>query len=188
MHAQEFEDVLRAARTGGAWALTRMYEELAPAVTGYLRQAGADEPDDVASETFLDVFRNLPNFEGDAEGFRSWVFTIAHHRLVDERRRRSRRPAVTALDRASGVADPTAAADRKVMDAARWAELERHLGVMTSMQRDVVLLRVVAGLSVVETAEVVGRSEDAVRQLQYRGLRALEEQLDAARHGRGQQD
>ena len=177
MLGQAFDDVLTAARTGAAWACTRLYEDLAGVVTGYLRQQGADEPDDVASETFLHVFRSLSTFEGDEDAFRSWVFTIAHHRLVDERRRRARRPATSPMSDADDHAEAHDTAERAVVDAYHWEQLERHLGVLTRAQRDVVLLRVVAGLSVAETAAVVRRGEDAVRQLQHRGLRALEERL-----------
>ena len=65
-----------------------------PAVTGYLRLHGAVEPDDLASETFIGVFTGLAGFSGDEGALRAWVFTIAHRRLVDDWRRRSRRPQV----------------------------------------------------------------------------------------------
>src|SRR5687768_6236921 len=72
-------------------ALAGIYRLLAPAVIGYLRGQGAREPEDVASEVFVSVVRGLPFFEGDEDGFRAWVFTIAHRRLTDERRLLARR-------------------------------------------------------------------------------------------------
>lgn len=183
MLGQAFDDVLMAAQAGAGWAFTRLYEDLAGVVTGYLRQQGATEPDDVASETFLHVFRGIGTFEGDEEDFRSWVFTIAHRRLVDERRKSSRRPSTTPLEGSEHAEGEAEAADRTVVAQQDWEQLERHLAVLTSLQRDVVLLRVVAGLTVVETAEVVERSEDAVRQLQRRGLQALHERLTADGEG-----
>lgn len=184
MLGQTFDAVLMAAQAGAAWAFTRLYEDLAGVVTGYLRQQGAHEPDDVASETFLHVFNGIGSFEGDEDAFRSWVFTIAHRRLVDERRRRERRPdVVAAVGDADGQPDAGPSPDHTVVDAARWGELEQHLAILTPLQRDVVLLRIVAGLTVAETAAVVDRSEDAVRQLQHRGLRALEQDLAASGFG-----
>ncbi len=59
---------------------------------GYLRVQGAREPEDLTSEVFLGAFRGLSGFSGDEDQFRSWVFTIAHRRLTDERRRVSHRP------------------------------------------------------------------------------------------------
>lgn len=180
MLGQAFDDVLLAAQAGAGWAFTKLYEELAGVVTGYLRQQGAREPDDVASETFLHVFRRIQSFEGDEDGFRSWVFTIAHRRLIDARRRDSRQPATAQLEDLDWLDDLGAdTAARVVEEAGEIARLERHLAVLTQEQRDVVLLRVVGGLSVAETAVAVDRSEAAVRQLQRRGLRALEEQLEA---------
>src|SRR4051812_49753163 len=87
-----FEDVLAAAQAGAGWAFEQLYRDLAPTVTGYLRLHGAAEPDDLASETFLGVFTGLAGFAGDEDALRAWVFTIAHRRLVDDWRRRSRRP------------------------------------------------------------------------------------------------
>lgn len=175
-----FDDVLVAAQAGGGWAFKKLYDELAGVVTGYLRQHGAREPDDVASETFLDVFRSIQSFEGDEVGFRSWVFTIAHRRMVDERRRTSRQPVTTEFDDLDWIDEVDATSPEGVVDTAEDAQrLEQHLSVMTQEQRDVVLLRVVGGLSVAETAAAVDRSPAAVRQLQRRGLRALEEQLTA---------
>src|SRR5215831_18270393 len=92
----DFEALLAAARAGRPEAWERVYRSLAPAVTGYLRMQGALEPDDLASEAFLGVFRSIGSFAGDEAGFRSWVFVIAHRRLVDERRARSRRPPLEA--------------------------------------------------------------------------------------------
>src|SRR3954463_3211548 len=87
-----FDDVLAAAQAGAAWAFETLYRNLSPVVTGYLRLHGAADPDDLASETFLGVFTGLAAFHGDEEALRSWVFTIAHRRLIDDWRRRSRRP------------------------------------------------------------------------------------------------
>ena len=85
-------DCLTAAQAGAAWAFEVLYRDLAPVVTAYLRLHGALEPDDLASETFIGVFTGLAGFSGDEDALRAWVFTIAHRRLVDDWRRRSRRP------------------------------------------------------------------------------------------------
>src|SRR3954452_2890598 len=99
-----FDDVLAAAQAGAAWAFEVLYRDLAPSVTGYLRLHGAQEPDDLASETFIGVFTGLAGFRGDEDGLRAWVSTIAHRRLLDDWRRRSRRPQLA--DDASEAGDP----------------------------------------------------------------------------------
>src|ERR671912_2625452 len=97
-----FDDVLAAAQAGAAWAFEVLYRDLSPALTGYLRLQGAAEPDDLASETFIGVFNGLAAFRGDEAGLRGWVFTIARRRLVDDWRRRGRRP-VLAEDGADAL-------------------------------------------------------------------------------------
>ena len=91
-----FEEVLAAAQAVAGWAFEVLYTDLAPAVTSYLRLHGALEPDDLASETFIGVFTGLGGFSGDEAALRAWVYTIAHRRLVDDWRRRSRRPGMRA--------------------------------------------------------------------------------------------
>src|SRR5262245_21736723 len=81
----DFAAVIEAARRRAPWALEHIYATLGPAVAGMLRAHGAAEPDDLTSEVFVGVLRNLDAFQGDEASFRSWVFTIAYRRLADER-------------------------------------------------------------------------------------------------------
>ena len=91
MEPAEFESAVEAAQAGAEWAWSRLYAELSGPVFGYLRSRGAVEPEDLLGEVFVQVARNIGSFRGDARSFRSWVFTIAHHRLIDERRYRAAR-------------------------------------------------------------------------------------------------
>jgi RNA polymerase sigma factor (sigma-70 family) len=168
----QFDAVLTAARDGAPWALERMFTALAPAVTGYLRVQGSAEPEDLTSEVFVAILRNLRTFEGDEAGFRSWVFTIAYRRLADERRRSARRPAPLPL-----AARPEPAAPDDVD-----AEVERSLATervralcdrLAPAQRDVLLLRVFGDLTVDQVAGVIGKSRGAVKALQRRGYAAI---------------
>jgi RNA polymerase sigma-70 factor (ECF subfamily) len=175
-----FDDVLAAAQAGAAWAFEVLYRDLSPAVTGYLRLHGAPDPDDLASETFLAVFRGLGGFRGDEAALRSWVFTIAHRRLVDEWRRRSRRPqaADDAGDLLAGVAGGDVEDD--VLTRLGAEAVHRLCAGLPEDQRSVLLLRVLADLTVEQVAAVMGRSVGAVKALQRRGLRRLREELDPA--------
>jgi RNA polymerase sigma-70 factor (ECF subfamily) len=150
---------------------------LAPAVAGYLRAQGAAEPDDLTSEVFLGVFRGLGAFSGSEEQFRSWVFTIAHRRLTDERRQAGRRPRTTSeLAPDGGVAGPSAE-----QEALRRLSGERVRDLCDRLvpdQRDVLLLRLVGGLTVGEVAAALGKSEGAVKALQRRALIAARRVVD----------
>jgi RNA polymerase sigma-70 factor, ECF subfamily len=167
-----FPDVLAAAQRGERMGLEAVYRALGPVVTGYLRTQGAVEPEDLTSEVFVAVLRKIGAFRGDEPAFRSWVFTIAHRRLLDERRRLRRRPTPEPLE---GAPDPTAPDDVEglvalIHDARRLRQLCQRL---KPDQRDVVLLRFVAGLSVDEVAATLGKSRGAVKGLQHRGFSAL---------------
>lgn len=90
---EQFPEVLQAARLGAEWAWRALHRNLAPSIIGYLDTRGASDPEDLAGEVFfLRLFRDLPRFEGGEGEFRAFAFTIARHRLIDERRCRSRRP------------------------------------------------------------------------------------------------
>jgi RNA polymerase sigma-70 factor (ECF subfamily) len=142
-----------------------VYRQLAPAVLGYLRAQRAIEPEDLLGEVFLQVARDLPRFSGDDDALRRWVFTIAHHRLIDDRRRRARRPQL-----ADGEVPEAAAPElADAVDPALLAALDR----LTADQREVVLLRFVADLPLEAVAKLTKRNVGAVKALQHRALEQL---------------
>jgi len=176
-----FQDVLAAGRRGAPWALESIYRKLGPSVLGYLRGQGADEPEDLASDVFVAMVRNLPTFHGDERGFRSWVFSIAHRRLIDERRRLSRRqdfPVDPAL-----LGEPLTGRMLGDVEEEALADLGRQwivhaLAQLSLDQRAVLLLRVMADLSVAEVAEILGKSQGAVKMLQRRALLKLARRIE----------
>jgi RNA polymerase sigma factor (sigma-70 family) len=172
-----FDDVLAAAQAGAAWAFETLYRDLSPAVTGYLRLHGAADPDDLASETFLGVFAGLAGFRGDEAALRAWVFTIAHRRLVDDWRRRGRRP--QQADNPDGLAAlPGGDVEDDAFTRLGAGTVHELCGRLPEDQRAVILLRVLADLTVEQVARVMGRSVASVKALQRRGLRALRADLE----------
>jgi RNA polymerase sigma factor (sigma-70 family) len=172
------EPLLLAAKAGAAWAWREIFESLSPAVAGYLRIQGVHDVDDVVADVFMGVVRRIGAFEGSMVQFRSWVFVIAHHRLVDDRRRRARSSIVSYDDRdLADEAPPAADAASDALDrmsAARVIELCQRL---VPDQRDVLLLRLVGDLTIEQIAETVEKSIGAVKALQRRGLAALQKIL-----------
>lgn len=167
----EFDEILTAAQAGGEWAWSRLYGDLAGPIRGYLTARGAREPDDLVGEVFIHLARGVGSFEGDYQGFRSWAFTIAHHRVIDERRSIGRRPQTDEGD----PPDHPSASDSET-EAMERLGTERVLAILerlTDDQRDVLALRLVAGMRIGEIAEVTGRRPGAVKQLQRRGLERI---------------
>jgi RNA polymerase sigma-70 factor (ECF subfamily) len=173
---ERFSNLLAAARVGDERAWQEIFEVLAPIVLGYLRANGAPDPEDVLGETFFQVARDISNFDGEEAGFRSWVFTIAHHRLIDARRHSARRP----VELAAEPPEPGERADDAAEEAlARIgiACVQRILAELSDDQRAVLLLRFVADLSIEDVANAVGKRPGAVKALQRRGLAAVKRLL-----------
>jgi RNA polymerase sigma factor (sigma-70 family) len=165
--------MLAAARVGAEWAWVAIYRELAPPVLGYLRAQGAAEPEDLLGEVFLQVVRDLERFAGDEARFRAWVFTIAHHRLVDDRRRRGRRPVEPVADDELVRAAASGDAEREALERMRADDVRAALEGLSPDQRSVLVLRILGGLTVEEVARVLGKRPGAVKALQRRGLAAV---------------
>jgi RNA polymerase sigma-70 factor (ECF subfamily) len=176
MSPERFTSLLEAAREGSEAAWQEIYNDLAPIVLGYLRANGAPDPEDVLSEVFLQVARDVARFEGDERGFRSWVFTIAHHRLIDARRHSARRPVELSPDppEPGGRADD--AAD-EALARIGLEEVRKVLATLSDDQRAVLLLRVIGDLSVEDVGKAVGKRPGAVKALQRRGLAAIKREL-----------
>lgn len=173
-----FESVLAAAQAGAGWARTRLYEWLAPAVAGYLRAQGICDPSDATADVFVAVLTRLGSFEGDAHHFRSWVFTIAYRRAVDEWRDPARRRVTpTATAQVDVGAAPSPAAEEIALARLGEERLQRLLAELTPDQRQVLALRVIADLSIEQVASLLGKPPGAVKSLQHRALAALRKRI-----------
>jgi len=175
----DFSGIFEAARSGDENAYSALWSRYAPGVAAYLRARGSRDPEDLTSEVFLAVFRDLGAFRGDEFGFRAYVYTVARRRLVDELRRRSRRPdpcSWSPLD------------DDRVHESAESCFVRREGSVwarsmiesLSPDQRDVLLLRIFGDLTIEQVAEVVGKRTGAVKALQRRGIATLRRKLDDA--------
>ncbi|UPO76776.1 RNA polymerase sigma factor [Arthrobacter sp. Helios] len=178
------EQMVSEARADNPVALRSVYQALAPGVLGYLRSKGCEDPEALAQEVFLTVFSKLQTVEGGAAGLRTFAFSVAHARMVDDHRRRERQPAAAPYD---PLADTryTLSAEAAVLDSVLAAE--PLLAGLTEQQREVLLLRVVADLSLEDSAKIMGKTANSVKQLQRRALIALKERIagkEAAEHER----
>lgn len=178
----QFETILAAAQTGADWAWARIYDSIVPVLLGYLRARGAPDPDGVCGDVLCQLVRDIHGFRGGEPGFRSWVFVIAHHRLLDDLRRRQRRPeSLAGPDDMVALTDPADVAG-DVLSNESERDLRRLIDGLTPPQRDVLLLRIFGDLTVDEVAKAVGRRPGAVKALQRRGLEALRRELEKSEY------
>jgi len=152
--------------------VARAYNDLAAPVLGYLRTLGVPEADDMLGEVFVQVVRDIGRFRGDDAALRRWVFSIAHNRAMDSHRQARRRPPPIPqpVPDAAEVPAPAEPFD---------AELVGALALLSPDQREVVVLRFVADLSLEAVGRITGRATGAVKALQHRALERLSHSLSA---------
>jgi RNA polymerase sigma-70 factor, ECF subfamily len=171
----DVEAMVRDARAGDTDALGQLYDTYRDRVARFAtgRLGDAEKAEDVTSETFEAVLRDL-RFYRPGTDFEAWLFTIAHRRVTDVFRRRSRRREV-ALDETvqAAVGGP----EEAVLAAERRAEVAGAFRRLRADQQEVLALRVLGGLSATQAGEVLGKSEGAVRVAQHRALRSLREAM-----------
>jgi RNA polymerase sigma-70 factor (ECF subfamily) len=185
---QAFDSVITAARAGAEWAWTELYDDLSPLVLGYLRGRGAAEPEDLTGEVFLHMVRDVQSFEGDERAFRSWTLSIAHHRLLDDIRYRRRRPAEPAGEEVDRDIAQGGNVETEALSSLGSQEVLRVIRTLPPDQRDVLLLRMLADLTIEEITRILDKRVGAVKALQRRGLTNLRKRISRGRTHTGEKD
>ena len=167
------EDLVRRIRAQEADAFDELYSRYSPRVFGYLYQrlnGNTEEAEDLTSEVFAKVFEKIDGFQVQGAPLSSWLFRIAHNRLIDSVRRRPKQTQVGLDDAPPLAAGPVFGG---IDQAVALDQIKVGLARLTEEQRQVIVLRFLEGKSLAQTAAVVGRNEDAVKKLQARGLASL---------------
>jgi len=170
----DLRDALALARAGDERGFSTIYAELAANVNRYAHSRNVEDPEQFTNDVFLSAFRSLDRFEGDEDRLRGWIFTIARNRAIDDARRRSRRPTIADADVPE---ETTPGADVVALRDLEADHVTDQLAVLTDEQREVLMLRLVAGLTIAEVADTVGREIGAVKALQRRAIRRLQKEL-----------
>jgi RNA polymerase sigma-70 factor (ECF subfamily) len=172
-----FDRVLAAARAGEGWALAELFRDLHPRIRRYLTSFAPAVADDIASDTWIDVVRSLDRFRGDASDLRALSFSFARTRLSEVRDMTPLDEDVMASLEATPRIDapiPASAADLDAVGGAldTDAALERVMSLPVE-HAEVILLRVLGGLSIEEVAATVGKPGRAVRSIERDALQHL---------------
>ncbi|MER5471389.1 RNA polymerase sigma factor [Streptomyces sp. NPDC002935] len=176
-HDAELGVAVARAQEGDEAAFAVAYRIVQPGLLGYLRGIVGDDAEDVASDAWLEIARDLGRFRGDGAGFRGWTATIARHRALDHLRRLRVRPRGTTIEQ-----DVLELPGRHSThdEALETLSTEYALELVAGLPRDqaeAVLLRVVVGLDGPAAARVLGKRPGAVRTSAHRGLKRLARQL-----------
>lgn len=182
----DMSEQVEAARNGDEAAFGALFRAVQPGLLRYLRVLVGAEAEDVASETWLQIARDLGSFRGDFDGFRGWAATIGRNRAMDLLRAQRRRP-VSAVPVEDLLGDRPATDDTEGAALAT-VDTAAALALIAALPRDqaeAVLLRVVMDLDAQTTARVLGKRAGAVRMASHRGLRKLAERLEGTRRPAG---
>jgi RNA polymerase sigma-70 factor (ECF subfamily) len=173
----DVQALVRRAQANDRAAFGELYELYCPKIYSYIAyhlNGRSEAAEDLTEEVFMKALQNLNSFQFREVPFSSWLYRIAHNHLIDHVRS-SKKQQQVALDDAEHLLFEKDKLDTRLDRQTLTAALAK----ITQDQRQIVLMRVVQGLSITETAKAVGKSEDSVKQLQSRGLKALKRVLEA---------
>ncbi|WP_156723173.1 RNA polymerase sigma factor [Streptomyces apocyni] len=177
----ELTTAVLAAQGGDESGFRSVYRAVHPRLLGYVRTLVGDvDAEDVTSEAWLQIARDLDRFDGDADRFRGWAARIARNRALDHIRMRSRRPAVGGDETELTVKPGDADTAGEALEALATGDTFALISQLPQDQAEAVVLRVVVGLDAKSAAETLGKRPGAVRTSAHRGLKRLAELLGEA--------
>lgn len=184
MSQRNLDALIQQARQGDAGAISTLYREFSPAIYRYImyRVPAESDAEDLTAEVFLRMVEALPGYQPTGAPFEAWLYRIAAARVADFHRRRGRQ-AVTPLS--DVLADEAPQPEERLEASIEMDTLREALSHLPEDQQTLLLLRFVENKSHREVAEILGKSESAVKTAQYRALTRLAELLgqpEKARH------
>jgi len=168
------DEALQALQGNDAELFSAVYQAFAGQVLGYLSAKGVNDPEAVTQDVFLAVLSRIETISGGVKGLRTFVFSVAHARMVDDHRRQGRSPEHQEFEVERDTRE-VLSAEAEAMGRVAPGEVLALLGFLPEEQREVLSLRIIAGLTVEQVAEIMGKSQGAVKQLQRRALNTLRE-------------
>jgi RNA polymerase sigma-70 factor (ECF subfamily) len=181
---EHLDSVVAEAVAGDRDALREVLEIIRPIIVRYCRaRVGTTErsglsADDVAQEVCLAAITALPRYKDQGRPFLAFVYGIAAHKVADAHRAAGRNraePMDVVPERLSGEAGP----EQLAIESEQSARMNALLQILPEKQREILILRVVVGMSAEETADAVGSTAGAVRVAQHRALARLKTEIMA---------
>ncbi|MBA5849112.1 sigma-70 family RNA polymerase sigma factor [Gordonia amicalis] len=178
----ELDDAVRAAGQGDRAALTSVLESVQEPILRYCRgRIGVGErhlfsADDIAQEALMAVMTALPRYRDQGKPFMAFVYGITSHKVADAMRVAARVKSDPVED-VPEVGHVTGGPEQSALDADGSRRMRALLDILPEKQREVLVLRLVVGMSAEETAQMIGSTAGAVRVAQHRALAKLKDEL-----------
>ena len=171
------EELVKRAQHREQEAFAQLYEAYFDKIYRYIFfKIGSEmEAEDMTQQVFLKALESISSFKWQGKPFSTWLYRIAHNQIVDYFRRKTKR-AVVPLEEAPAILstdDPQAIAEQSL-------DIERVVSAttcLTDMQKECISLRFASGLSIAEVAQIMGKSEGAIKALQHSAIIALRKVL-----------
>ena len=173
--ALDINHLVRKAQKGDSASFAGLYEHFYDKIFRYVlfKSGSVAEAEDITEEVFLRMLESVRSFKWKGYPFSSWLFRIAHNLVVDHFRRNGRQK-TSPLESVSGTIGATTHDVDSYLDTElSMVQVSEAMAELTDLQREVLSLRFSGGLSVRETAEAVGKNENAVKALQHAGVKKL---------------
>ena len=176
---RQVQDIVKQAQAGDQAAFAELYEMYYDPIYRYVsfKCGNRIEAEDLSGEVFVKMIESIHTFKFRGFPFTSWLYRIAHNVVVDNFRRKGRRPTVPLDNAINAASDAHSDLERLAEISLTMREVVIAMDNLTDLQKEVVTLRFAAGLSIAETAKAVGRKENAVKALQHAGIRKLRDIL-----------
>ena len=183
-HVDDIDALVRGVQDGNRGAFSQLYEAFFDRVYRYMlaRVSSPTEAEDLTQEVFLKAMRAIGGYQFRGSPFAAWLFRIAHNVLVDRHRQNRGLNNSVALEDAEPVSSGEDVAQEAIRDVS-FEQVQAALTELTDLQREVVLCRFVAELSLAETAKAMNRDVNTVKALQHAALKSLRRLLEQREKG-----
>jgi RNA polymerase sigma-70 factor (ECF subfamily) len=177
-------ELVKQAQSGSVTAVGELYDRHRSRIFRYIRFKTGNKQiaQDLASEVFLRMVDHLPNFQPRGVPFSAWLYRIAQNLIIKQGQRASKYPnvpLVLADNAGQNGNNPALVVEQQLEMEWVWQGLEN----LNESQREVIILRFIAGLSLKETAEALEKTVAAVKTLQHRGILTLQTTLKFEQKG-----
>lgn len=170
-------DLIARAQGGDVDAIGALYDQHHESIFRYLWLRVGDQAvaEDLTGDVFMRMLIALPQYRSVGPPFGAWLYRIAHNLMVDHFRKTNGREPVPldAVLEQDDESDPTCTVEQKLLVA----RVRRALLQLEPNQHDVIVLRFIMGLPLLQVAQAINKTETAVKSLQHRGLEALRRAL-----------
>lgn len=170
------DNIIAQATRGNRDAIAQLYEVFVERIYRYMsyRVDSDADAEDLTAEVFVKMVEGLPQYTPTGVPFEVWLYRIASARVIDYRRKTSRRPINELTD---NISDDAISPEDRVQSQEEAEEMRQAFSLLNDEQQQVLILRIIERKSHQEVADVIGKSITAVKSVQYRALQILAGQL-----------